>query len=88
MIEAYKNDADIILMDIQMDGIDGMESNFENEINSDTFIRCHKSYLVNMEYIKSIKRYTAILENNEEVPLGRNKYKEIKDKLFDMIEDK
>ena len=66
----------------------GTMNNFESEINSDTFIRCHKSYLVNMEYIKSIKRYTAILENNEEVPLGRNKYKEIKDKLFDMIEDK
>ena len=26
LIEAYKNDADIILMDIQMDGIDGMET--------------------------------------------------------------
>lgn len=192
LIEAYKNDADIILMDIQMDGIDGMEtareirkvddkveiifitsfveyalegyevkayryllkpvkyddlktslinclndinllkksivikegdarvklslkdimyievqrnditvhtlngiyetkgtmSNFESEINSDTFIRCHKSYLVNLEYIKSVKRYTAMLENDEEVPLSRNKYKEIKDKFFDLIEDK
>lgn len=66
----------------------GTMNNFESEINSDAFIRCHKSYLVNMEYIKSIRRYTAILSNDEEVPLGRNKYKEVKDKFFDMIEDK
>lgn len=66
----------------------GTMSNFETEINSNMFVRCHKSYLVNLEYIKSIKRYTSILVNDEEVPLSRNKYKEIKDKLFDMIEDK
>lgn len=66
----------------------GTMSSFETEINSDMFVRCHKSYLVNLEYIKSIKRYTSILVNDEEVPLSRNKYKEIKDKLFDMIEDK
>lgn len=66
----------------------GTMSNFETEINSDMFVRCHKSYLVNLEYIKSIKRYTSILVNDEEVPLSRNKYKEIKDRLFEMIEDK
>ena len=66
----------------------GTMSSFETEINSDMFVRCHKSYLVNLEYIKSIKRYTSILVNDEEVPLSRNKYKEIKDKFFDLIEDK
>ena len=43
---------------------------------------------MNLEYIKSVKRYTAMLENDEEVPLSRDKYKEIKDKFFDLIEDK
>ncbi|WP_300528416.1 LytR/AlgR family response regulator transcription factor [Peptacetobacter sp.] len=66
----------------------GTMSNFETEINSNMFVRCHKSYLVNLEYIKSIKRYTSILVNDEEVPLSRNKYKEIKDRFFEMIEDK
>lgn len=66
----------------------GTMSNFETEINSNMFVRCHKSYLVNLEYIKSIKRYTSILVNDEEVPLNRNKYKEIKDRFFEMIEDK
>ena len=66
----------------------GTMSNFETEINSDMFVRCHKSYLVNLEYIKSIKRYTSILVNDEDVPLSRNKYKEIKDRFFEMIEDK
>ena len=66
----------------------GTMSNFETEINSDMFVRCHKSYLVNLEYIKSIKRYTSILVNDEEVTVSRNKYKEIKDRFFEMIEDK
>ena len=86
-IEVQKNDITVHTLN----GIyetKGTMSNFESEINSDTFIRCHKSYLVNLEYIKSIKRYTAILENDEEIPLGRNKYKEVKDKFFNMIEDK
>lgn len=63
----------------------GTMSNFETEINSNMFVRCHKSYLVNLEYIKSIKRYTSILVNDEEVPLSRNKYKEIKDRFFERI---
>ena len=86
-IEVQRNDIIIHTLD-KVYTTKGTMNNFENEINNDVFIRCHKSYLLNLEYIKSIKRYSAILSNEEEVPLSRNKYKEIKDKFFDMIEDK
>lgn len=66
----------------------GTMINIEKDIDCDRFFRCHKSFLVNLEHIKSIKQYTAILENSEEVPISRYRFKETKDKFFDLIEDK
>jgi two-component system response regulator LytT len=68
--------------------INGTMSNIEKEIDCSRFFRCHKSYLVNLEHVKSIKQYVAILENREEVPVSRYRFKETKDKFFDLIEDK
>ena len=66
----------------------GTMINIEKDIDCDRFFRCHKSFLVNLDHIKSIKQYTAILENSEEVPVSRYRFKETKDKFFDLIEDK
>ncbi|RDY27735.1 DNA-binding response regulator [Romboutsia weinsteinii] len=66
----------------------GTMSNFEKEIDCSRFFRCHKSFLVNIEHIKSIKQYVAILENSEEVPVSRYRFKETKDRFFDLIEEK
>lgn len=66
----------------------GTMNNIEKEINCISFFRCHKSYLLNLEHVKSIKQYVAILENKEEVPVSRYRFKDTKDKFFDLIEDK
>lgn len=66
----------------------GTMINIEKDIDCDRFFRCHKSFLVNLDHIKSIKQYTAILENSEEVPVSRYRFKETKDKFFDLIEEK
>ncbi len=68
-IEVQRNDIIIHKLD-KVYTTKGTMNNFENEINNDVFVRCHKSYLLNLEYIKSIKRYSAILSNEEEVPLS------------------
>lgn len=68
--------------------INGTMNNIEKEIDCSRFFRCHKSFLVNLEHIKIIKQYIAILENNEEVPVSRYRFKETKDKFFELIEDK
>ncbi|MEG2786356.1 MAG: LytTR family DNA-binding domain-containing protein [Romboutsia sp.] len=68
--------------------INGTMNNIEKEIDCNRFFRCHKSFLVNLEHVKSIKQYIAILENSEEVPVSRYRFKETKDKFFDLIEDK
>lgn len=66
----------------------GTMNNIEKEINCSRFYRCHKSFLINLEHIKSIKQYIAVLENGEEVPISRYRFKDTKDRFFDLIEDK
>lgn len=50
----------------------------EDNLNNYNFYRCHKSFLVNLEYVESIKQYVAILENKDEVPVSRHRYKDFK----------
>jgi len=51
------------------------------------FERIHKSYLIAMNEAKEIivepgSKYSLILNNNESLPIGRTRYKEIQDKWF------
>ncbi|WGX75225.1 LytTR family DNA-binding domain-containing protein [Paraclostridium bifermentans] len=63
-------------------------SNFEKDIDCSRFFRCHKSFLVNLDHVKSIKQYVVILEDSEEVSVSRYRFKETKEKFFELIEDK
>ncbi|WP_315167628.1 LytTR family DNA-binding domain-containing protein [Metaclostridioides mangenotii] len=86
-IEVQKENLTIHTLN-QIYKIKGTISNIEKEINCSRFCRCHKSFLVNLEHVKSIKQYASILENSEEVPVSRYRFKETKDKFFDLIEEK
>ncbi len=86
-IEVQKEDITIHTLN-EIYKIKGTMNNIEKEINCCRFFRCHKSYLLNLEHLKSIKQYVAILENKEEVPVSRYRFKDTKDKFFDLIEDK
>ncbi len=57
----------------------------EKEIDNINFFRCHKSFLINLEYVESIKQYCAILESGEEVPISRHRFKDTKDRFFKLI---
>ena len=57
------------------------------QLLSPTFERIHKSYLVKMSEIKEImvssgSQYRALLQNGDVIPIGRTKYKELKEKWF------
>ncbi|SET09907.1 LytTR family DNA-binding domain-containing protein [Paenibacillus sp. NFR01] len=38
------------------------------------FIRCHRSYLVSMRYVRRVTRTAVVLENGRELPLSRDLY--------------
>ncbi|AXT61794.1 DNA-binding response regulator [Aquimarina sp. AD10] len=53
----------------------------------DTFIRSHKSYILKIEEINAIKissgsKYFAELKNEELLPIGRTRYKYLKERMF------
>lgn len=55
------------------------------QLLSHTFERIHKSYVVKMSEIREIivesgSKYMAELKNGERIPIGRTKYKDIKEK--------
>lgn len=59
---------------------------FEERLNPNTFIRTHRSYIVNITQIASIElyekdSYIGILRNGNKVKISASGYKELKEKL-------
>lgn len=44
--------------------------NLEDRLDS-RFFRCHRSYLINLKYLKSYKNGVAYMENGKEIPISR-----------------
>ena len=57
----------------------------ERKINQKNFYRCHKSYLVNLDYVGNVKQYVAIMENKKEVPVSRYRFKEFKNVYLESL---
>lgn len=53
----------------------------ERQLNDFDFVRTHKSYLVNCQYIFSIEKNKIILDDKTEVPLSRYKADAVKSKF-------
>lgn len=60
----------------------------EKDLNLEKFVRCHKSFLINLSYVENIKQNVAILESGEEVPISRYRHKEVKEKFLKFLGDK
>lgn len=54
----------------------------EAKINDKRFLRCHKSFLVNMDYILSVEEYLFILQDNSEVPIKQRDFSNIKKSYY------
>ncbi|WP_353654920.1 LytTR family DNA-binding domain-containing protein [Clostridium sp. CCUG 7971] len=59
----------------------------EKDLKQDKFVRCHKSFLVNLSYVENIKSNTIVLECGEEIPVSRYRHKEVKEKFLRFIGD-
>jgi two-component system, LytTR family, response regulator len=54
--------------------------NFEGELDSRIFLRCHKSFLVNRFFIKEIirrKDTCIVMTNGDIIPVSRRKHREL-----------
>lgn len=63
--------------------------NMENELMAKGFIRCHKGYLVNGDYIEKLKSAEMELKIEDEIeviPIGRSYEKEVRKRVFELIQ--
>lgn len=42
----------------------------ESRLSADTFMRVHKSYIINLRHIAEINRAQVVMDNGEEIPVG------------------
>lgn len=52
-------------------------SSLENELGGYGFLRIHKGCLLNYKYIKTLKKTDALLDNDESLPISRDRYKRV-----------
>ena len=61
----------------------------ENELASKGFIRCHKGYMVNSDYVETYKTNSLAIKGAEngvqEIPVGRSYEKEVRRKIIESI---
>lgn len=57
----------------------GQIGKLERQLINYNFVRCHQSYLVNLEYIANINNYWLYLPKGTKIPVSRSKYSEVKE---------
>lgn len=60
-------------------------SEIETMLPEESFVRCHRSYIVNIRYIKSIEKGNLILESGIKIPISRGKFKELNEIFINYI---
>lgn len=63
-------------------------SDMEKILPSNLFIRCHKSYLVNVKYIRQVTKKNIIMENKQVIPISRGKYDYVNEVFSDYFYSK
>lgn len=63
----------------------GTLSEYEKNLEKFSFVRSHKSFLVNLKYIYSVRQTEIVLEDKSVIPLSRYKYKEVLSKFNEYL---
>lgn len=64
------------------DKIENLEAKLDNR-----FFKCHRSFLINLKYLKSYKNGTAVMEYGEEIPVSRLRNKEFSDVILQYMKE-
>ncbi len=60
--------------------------NLEAKLDS-RFFRCHRSFLINLQYLKGYKNGTASMQNGKEVPVSRLRSKEFSNVILQYMKE-
>ncbi|MDE6470769.1 MAG: LytTR family DNA-binding domain-containing protein [Eubacterium sp.] len=70
--EAFSHKTKVVMNDREF-FINESISSIEQKL-SDDFYKCHRSYIVNIKHINSIKKYDAVMDNGSSIPISRRIY--------------
>ena len=65
-------------------------SNLEKELEGKAFIRCHKGYLINSDYVAKLRTSEVDIRYNggfKVIPIGRSYEKEVRRKIMELIRE-
>lgn len=66
-------------------GYYGQISLLEEQLQGKNFFRCHKSYLVNLNYVEGYNRQEAVLDNGEHIMIAKRRYEDFCKAMLDFI---
>ena len=59
--------------------------NLEKSLQKKGFCRCHKSYLVNLQYVSSYTRQELILDSGEKIIIAKRRYEQVCREILDYM---
>ena len=65
----------------------GNLSDLEKRLKEYGFCRVHKSFLVNMQFAESIRRYWLTLVNGQEIPIPKDKFQWVRKEYMKAVEE-
>ena len=74
----------IVLKDGEIEALESM-TDIESRLAGKDFIRCHKSFLVNFNYINSFQTTVLGLSNGDEIPISKRRVKEVRTGIINHV---
>lgn len=76
-LESYGRDTEVVTKNETI-SVHAKISDMEQQVPADRFVRCHRSYIINMAEVKDIARYRFMTKNGIEIPISQLQYADVK----------
>jgi DNA-binding LytR/AlgR family response regulator len=80
-LESQGRDTDIITSEETI-SVHMKFSDMEKKLPADMFLRCHRSYIINLAQAKDLARYRFLTKSGVEIPVSQLQYNETKRKFI------
>lgn len=81
-LESMGRDTQVVTKE-EMITVHAKFSDMEKQVPAKRFVRCHRSYIINMSEVKDIARYRFLTKGGVEIPISQLQYTEVKQAFID-----